>query len=258
MKNYDRKGLIKLKTHTKKQGDSWIRKVNSFRVGFKKSGRTALDERSECSLSCFSLWEHIIRTRVEVEQSGSQKEGASETCLLPLRKAEWVIEVYQLSLKICWEGQVETKLIPQKYWVLHISHVELRFHEYIVFHVYLVRHKSIVLSWSSYFFFCAHSFVLILSILKVSYRVPLWQRGLRILLCHCCALDHCCGAGSISGSESSICHGHGQEKKKKKGYLHFAIFNTSHEFQSSLFLSSRIKYAQTGNSLCDSASYKLS
>ena len=33
--------------------------------------------------------------------------------------------------------------------------------------------------------------------------------------CHSCALGHCCGAGSIPGSGTSACCGHGQNSKNK-------------------------------------------
>ena len=39
--------------------------------------------------------------------------------------------------------------------------------------------------------------------------VLLWCSGLRIWCCHCSGLGCCCGAGSISGPGTSICHRHG-------------------------------------------------
>ena len=49
-----------------------------------------------------------------------------------------------------------------------------------------------------------------------SYGVPLWCSRLGIWHCHCSALGHCCGLGSIPGPEISMCRGHGQNKTKQK------------------------------------------
>ena len=48
---------------------------------------------------------------------------------------------------------------------------------------------------------------------KVWLGVLLWYRVLRIQCCHCSNSGCCCGAGSIPGPGTSICHGCGQEKK---------------------------------------------
>ena len=44
----------------------------------------------------------------------------------------------------------------------------------------------------------------------------LWFSRLRIRHCYCSCLGHCCGASSIPGPGTFMCHGCGQKKKKKK------------------------------------------
>ena len=43
-----------------------------------------------------------------------------------------------------------------------------------------------------------------------------FHSGLRIQLCHCSGLSHCCDAVSVPGLGTSICHGHDQKRGKNR------------------------------------------
>ena len=51
---------------------------------------------------------------------------------------------------------------------------------------------------------------------KTHEGVPLRRSGLRIPLCHCYSLGHCCGASLIPGPRTLTCCGQSKKEKKKK------------------------------------------
>lgn len=102
------------------------------------------------------------------EQGRQQKEAGSMP--VPFERSKDSNWNSPISLMSCYGCQRVIKLRPQEYWVPHISHVYLVYHEYMVLHVYSVHHKYIVFSWFFHFFlFLLTLALLILSVLKFTY-----------------------------------------------------------------------------------------